>query len=130
MPATQDDVRRIALALPSTFEHPERFAFGVRAASAKGKPKDFVWVWLDRPDPKKGRVPNPAVIAVRVPDLEEKEALLAAEPDVCFTEPHYNGYPAVMVRLQKVGTRLLRELIEDAWRAAAPKSLRRDLYAT
>ena len=60
--ATQADVRRIALSLPATEQVAGRFAFGVRN---KGKLKDFVWVWMERVAPKKPRVPEPRVIAVR-----------------------------------------------------------------
>jgi hypothetical protein len=118
--ADQDDVRRIALALPETVENDDRFAFSVLN---KGKLKGFCWVWLDRPDPKKARVPNPAVVAVRVAGEGAKTELLAADPDVYFTEPHYNGYPAILVRLAAVGEDELRELLVDGWRLLAPKAL-------
>ena len=64
--ATQADVRRIALSLPGAEEAEGRFAFEVRN---KGKLKGFVWVWNERLEPKKPKVPNPGVIAVRVPNL-------------------------------------------------------------
>jgi len=118
--ATQADVRRIALTLPGTTEGTERFAFSVEN---KGKQKGFVWVWLERKDPKKARTPCPTVLAVRVRDQAEKAALLAGDPDVFFTEPHYNGFPAVLVRLPKVTRPLLRRLIVDAWRCQAPRKL-------
>jgi hypothetical protein len=81
--ATQADVRRIALALPGAEQARDRFAFSVRN---KGKLKAFVWVWMERVDPKKARVPNFDVIAVRVPSLAEKERLLAAKPTTLCTE--------------------------------------------
>ena len=118
--ATQADVRRIALTLPGTTEGTDRFAFSVEN---KGKQKGFVWVWLERKDPKKARTPCPTVLAVRVRDQAEKAALLAGDPDVFFTEPHYNGFPAVLVRLPKVPRALLRKLIVDAWRCQAPRKL-------
>jgi len=118
--ATQADVRRIALTLPGTMEGTERFAFSVEN---KGKQKGFVWVWLERKDPKKARTPCPTVLAVRVRDQAEKATLLAGDPDVFFTEPHYNGFPAVLVRLPKVPRALLRKLIVDAWRCQAPRKL-------
>ena len=118
--ATQADVRRIALTLPGTTEGTDRFAFSVEN---KGKQKGFVWVWLERKDPKKARTPCPTVLAVRVRDQSEKAALLAGDPDVFFTEPHYNGFPAVLVRLPKVTRPLLRRLIVDAWRCQAPRKL-------
>lgn len=60
-------------------------------------------------------------LAVKVLDLEDKEALLQSEPDVLFTTPHYDGYAYVLVRLEVVERGLLEELLEDAWRCAAPK---------
>lgn len=115
--ATQADVRRIALSLPQTEEATDRFAFSVRN---KDKLKGFVWVWLERVAPKKARVPNPGVIAVRVANLGQKELLLSADRAKFFTEPHYNGYPAVLVRLDAVSVADLEMLIEEAWRCQAP----------
>jgi hypothetical protein len=116
--ANQDTVRRIALSLPGVSEgRGEQFAFTVER---NRKPKGFVWVWLERTTPKKARVPNPEVLAVRVRDQAEKAALLAGDPDVFFTEPHYNGFPAVLVRLPAVTEAQLRELIVNAWRCFAP----------
>lgn len=118
--ATQADVRRIALSLPETVEESGRFAFAVRN---KDKLKGFVWVWLERIHPKKARVPQPKVIALRVASLDDKEFLLGLDPAKFFTEPHYNGYPAVLVRLPAVTARELRPLITEAWRCQAPKGL-------
>ena len=118
--ATQADVRRIALSLPETEQEANRFAFGVRN---KGKLKGFVWVWLERLTPKQPRVPNPDVIAVRVANLGVKDLMVSSEPSKFFTEPHYNGYPAVLVRLAEVDAGELRELITDAWRCQAPREL-------
>ncbi len=118
--ADQDTVRRIALTLPETVEATDRFAFSVLN---KGKAKGFVWVWYERVEPRKPRVPRPDVLAVRVADAGEKESLLAADPDKFFTEPHYNGFPAVLVRLAAVEEDELRELIVDAWRCQAPRAL-------
>jgi hypothetical protein len=115
--ADQDDVRRIALSLPGVAEERGRFAFTVQN---KGKAKGFVWVWLERIHPKKARVPCPSVLAVRVRDQAEKAALLAGDPDVFFTEPHYNGFPAVLVRLPAVTKAQLRTLVLEAWRCVAP----------
>jgi hypothetical protein len=118
--ADQADVRRIALALPETAEGADRFAFGVRHGA---KEKGFAWVWLERVEPKQPRVPNPEVLAVRVANEAEKHELIAADPAVFFTEPHYNGYPAVLVRLPAIGVAELTELLTDAWRCQAPKAL-------
>src|SRR3954447_24730567 len=64
---------------------------------------------------------NPDALVVRVIDLADREALLKGQPDVFFTTPHYDGSPAVLVRLEAVEPAQLAELIEDAWRVQAPK---------
>jgi hypothetical protein len=121
--ARQRDVRRIALSLPDTAESEERFAFSVRNGA---KEKGFAWVWMERVDPKQARVPQPEVLAVRVANAGEKEALIASDPETFFTEPHYNGFPAVLVRLPNIGVEELREVLTDAWRIQAPKALVRE----
>jgi hypothetical protein len=118
--ADQSDVRRIALALPDTSEAEDRFAFSVLN---KGKQKGFVWVWSERLEPKKPRVPRPDVLAVRVADRVDKEALLASDAETFFTDPHYNGFPAVLVRLPLIDVGELEELIFDAWCCQAPRAL-------
>jgi hypothetical protein len=118
--ADQQDVRRIALSLPETTESDTHFAFSVRN---KDKDKSFLWAWNERVHPKKPRVERDDVIAVRVVDQQDKAALLAADADVFFTEPHYNGFPAVLVRLPQVELAQLEELIVDAWRCQAPREL-------
>ena len=118
--ATQADVRRIALSLPAAEKVSDRFAYSVRS---KGKLKGFVWVWMERVAPKKPRVPNHGVIAVRVANLSEKERLLAADPATFFTEPHYNGFPAVLVRLDAVSVADLKRLLTEAWWCQAPVDL-------
>jgi len=122
--ANQDDVRRIASSLPSTTPWPKGFGFSVRNGN---KEKGFVWVWQERITPKKPRVPNPEVLAVRVADLDEKDALLALDPEKFFTEPHYSGFPAVLVRLRAVAAGELRALITAAWRCQAPRALADEL---
>jgi hypothetical protein len=118
--ANQDDVRRIALSLPGVREGTGQFAFSVEN---KGKQKGFAWVWLERVQPKKPRVPCAEVLAVRVRDQAEKAALLAGDPEIFFTEPHYNGFPAVLVRLPSVTLAQLRSLLVAAWRCQAPREL-------
>jgi hypothetical protein len=118
--ATQADVRRIALALPATEEGTERFGFSV---VDKGKPRGFAWVWMERVTPKKPRVPNPGVLAVRVANVAQRDAMIAAEPAKFFTEPHYNGFPAVLVRLDAVSVADLEVLLAEAWRCQAPRDL-------
>lgn len=115
--ATRADVRRIALSLPNTVEGEDHFAFSVRN---KGKLKGFVWVWMERVIQKKPRVANPGVIAVRVANLGQRDALLSAEPAKFFTEPHYEGFPAVLVRLEAVTVADLKVLLAEAWRCMAP----------
>ncbi len=108
------------MALPETSEGQDRFAFSVKSGS---KEKGIAWVWLERLEPKKARVPNPSVIGVRVANSAEKEALLASDDRKFFTEPHYNGFPAVLVRLAEIEADELAELITEAWRIQAPKAL-------
>lgn len=110
------------MALPGTEEGTDRFAFSVMN---KGKPKGFAWVWQERVDPKKPRVSNPGVLAVRVANNAQKDLILSSDRKKFFTEPHYNGFPAVLVRLKEVTVAELRVLIEDAWRCQAPKELTR-----
>jgi hypothetical protein len=122
--ATRSDIRRICLSLPGVRENPDRFAFEV---PNKGKLKGIVWVWMERVDPKKPRVPQPNVIAVRTANLDDKDFLIRAAPKKYFTEPHYNGFPAVLVRLAEVTARELRPLITEAWRSQAPAELKEKL---
>ena len=82
--ANQADVRRIALSLPQTEEAVDRFAFSVRT---KGKLKGFVWVWMERIEPKKPRVPQPDVIAVRVASLAEKDRHTRLGPNKSTSHP-------------------------------------------
>ncbi|GAB3926986.1 hypothetical protein GCM10027613_42020 [Microlunatus endophyticus] len=82
------------------------------------KPKKFLYSWRKRVDPRKPKVPQPDVLVVWVPELADKEALLASEPDKYFTEPHYDGYKAVLARIEAFNRAELEELIIDAWRLA------------
>jgi hypothetical protein len=113
---TQDDVRRIALSLPETTEDPNGFRFFVDG-------KQFTWAWMERLDPKRARVSSREVIAVRVAGEMDKQVLLDLDPGVFFTEAHYDGYPAVLVRLPVIDPHLLREILTRAWRSRAPKRL-------
>jgi hypothetical protein len=121
--ATRADVRRIALSLRGAEESKDYFAFSVMN---KGKAKGFAWVWLERLEPKKARVPNPGVLAVRVANNAQKDLILSSDTRKFFTEPHYNGYPAVLVRLKEVSVADLRMLLEEGWRCQAPKELLAD----
>jgi hypothetical protein len=119
--ATQDDVRRIARSLPGAREERGYFAFSV---ADKGKEKPFAWAWRERVHPRKARVPQPKVLVVRTSDLDQKDMLIASNPDVYFTEPHYNGYPAVLIRLEAIDLDELEVMVTDAWRCQAPRPLR------
>lgn len=117
--ADLDDVSHIVASLPeSTFERGEDDAV---AASVAGKA--FAFTWNQRVEPRKPRVVRPDVLAVRVAGEGAKQELVAADPEKFFTEAHYNGYPAVLVRLAAVDAEELRELLTDAWRTRAPRAL-------
>jgi hypothetical protein len=118
-----DDVRRIALALPETSEGESR---GLRRWLVKDK--GFVWERpLRRSDLEAlgDAAPDGPILGARVEHLMAKEALLADEPDVFFTTPHFDGYPAVLVRLERIAVEDLEELIVEAWLARAPARLAR-----
>ena len=67
--------------------------------------------------------PDGPILAVRVADLGEKEAVLAANRDAFFTIPHFDGYSAVLIQLRKASGTALREVITDGWLACAPPKL-------
>lgn len=120
--ATIDDVARIAMTLP---EVTEGTTFRNRAWKVAGK--NFAW---ERPFSKAdlrrfGEEPPPEepILAVRVEDLGEKEAVLAAHPGTCFTIPHFDGFAAVLITLPDVPEEELRELLTDAWLSRAPRPL-------
>ena len=119
--ASWDDVRRIALALPETREDTSReLAFW----TVKGK--GFVWERPLRKSDLKAlgdAAPGGPILGARVEHLVAKEALLADDPGVYFTTPHFDGYPAVLVRLGQIPVDELEELIVEAWLARAPKRL-------
>ena len=114
--ATREDLRRIAIALPQTTTDNDGFSYNVAG-------KAIAWTWLERIDPKKARVPNPDVVGVRVADESEKELLIEMDPSAFFTEPHYHGYPAILVRLAAVDVAMLETMVTNAWRLRAPKAL-------
>jgi hypothetical protein len=123
--ATWDDVRRIALALPETDESVSGHGYTQWRVKGKG----FVW---ERPL-RKGDIkalgdeaPDGPIVAARVADLGVKEALLAEDPGVYFTMPHFDGYPAILVRLEEIAVAELEELIVEAWLDRAPKRLAKE----
>jgi hypothetical protein len=117
-----DDVAAMALALPEVAEI-ERH--GHRPGSVGGK--GFAWVRpFSKADIKRygdAQPPVGPIIAVRVDDLAEKEAVLAGERTGFFTIPHFDGYAAVLIELPKVTKRAMREAIVDGWLSCAPRQL-------
>jgi hypothetical protein len=119
--ATWEDVRRIALTLPETAEQP---LHGLMSWRVRGKL--FVW---ERPLRQSDlaalgdAAPRGPILGARVEHLGAKEALLADDPAVFFTIPHFDGYAAVLVLLDVIEVDELEELIVDAWLARAPKRL-------
>ncbi len=119
--ATWDDVRRLALSLPETSERVAR-----ERASWRVRDKLFVWERPLRPADLRAlgdAAPEGPIMGARVEHLGAKEAILADEPGVYFTTPHFDGYPAVLVRLDRIPLPELEELIVDAWLCQAPKRL-------
>jgi hypothetical protein len=114
--ADADDVRRLALALPEV-EEIDCDGFDFRVAG-----KGFVWSYPERL-PGKPRVLRTDIAVLFVGDEAEKQALLLGEPHLFFTEPGYDGWPLVMLRLPRVDEDRLAELITDAWRMRAPEEI-------
>jgi hypothetical protein len=119
---TIDDAARTAAAMPQVSEV-ERH--GNRSWAVAGK----VFVW-ERPFSKADitrfgteQPPDGPILAARVADLGEKDAVLAAHPEAAFTIPHFDGYAAVLLTLDTTSPAVLQEVIEDAWLACAPPGL-------
>ena len=125
--ATWNDVRRFALALPHT---KERFLHSSTGWAVKDK--GFAWERpLRKPDLAAlgASAPKGAILAVRTADFEMKEVLLARDPGVYFTTPHFDGYPAVLVRLGRIAVSELKDIIIEAWLARAPERLAQEYLA-
>jgi len=121
--ATWKDVHRLARKLPETTEERrhEHAAWLVRGRA-------FAWERpLRKSDLEKlgAKAPKGEILAVRVADLVVKEACLAARAPACFTIPHFDGYPAVLVLLAKIKVSDLEELLVEGWLARAPKTVAR-----
>jgi hypothetical protein len=119
--ATWAQVSRAALALPLVEET------SPRAWKVKGKP--LAWERPLRPRDLEEVGDQGEVLGVRTADLDAKEAYLVEEPAVCFTTSHFQGYPAVLVRLRPLRAPLLRELLTEAWLAQAPRAAVREWRA-
>jgi len=123
--ANWEDVRRIALALPEARERLRDHRLAFWEVCGKG----FIWERPLRPADLRAlgdAAPTGPILGARVEHLIAKEALLADDPAVFFTTPHFDGYPAVLVRLDRIGVDELEELITEAWLARAPKRLARE----
>src|SRR4051794_4307145 len=113
-----DDVARLALAMPQASE---RLSRGLR----QWRVADKLFVWerpLRRPDLEAlgAAAPDGPILGARVEHLVAREALIADAPEVFFTIPHFDGYPAVLVRLERIGAPELEEVVVEAWLNRAP----------
>ena len=114
--ADAGDVRSLAMALPEV-EEIDCDGFDFRVGG-----KGFVWSYPER-TPGKPRVVRTDIAVLFVGDEAEKQALLLGEPELFFTTPGYDGWPFVMLRLERVDVERLAELITDAWRMRAPEEI-------
>ncbi len=119
--ATWEDVRRIALSLPEAHEQPMH-----DLAAWRVRDKLFVWERpLRRSDLRAlgDQAPAGPILGARVEHLVAKDALIADNPEVFFTTPHFDGFPAVLILLERIALDELEEVIVEAWLARAPKRL-------
>lgn len=122
--ATWDDVRRIVAGLPQTCER------GPGEWRVRDKP--LAWERPLRPKDLQElgpEAPDGPILAARVPDEGAKLALLADRPDVYFTTSHFNGYPAILLRLDAIDDAELTELLTEAWLDRVPKKMAREFLA-
>lgn len=111
----------MALTLPDTSE---RLSRDLR----QWRVHDKLFVWerpLRRSDLAAlgGEAPDGSILGARVEHLGAKEALIADDPTVFFTTPHFDGYPAILIRLEQIAVDDLHEVVVEAWLARAPKRL-------
>jgi hypothetical protein len=118
--AGADDVCRLAMALPHV-EEIDSDGFDFRVGG-----KGFVWSYPER-RPGRPRMIRTDIAVLYVGDEAEKQALLLGEPELFFTTPGYDGWPLVMLRLDRVSVGRLAELVTDAWRMRAPAALAGEL---
>jgi hypothetical protein len=88
--------------------------------------RDLLFVWERPLRPKEvqalgGAAPDGPIVAARVEHLGAKEALLGDDSSVYFTTPHFDGYPAILARLDRISAKDLDELVTEAWLVRAPK---------
>lgn len=108
----------------------ERPAFGSRAWRVRDKL--FVWERPLRQTDLRAlgdAAPDGPILGAKVEHLGAKEALLQSEPEIYFTTPHFDGYPAVLIRLPEIGVDELEEVVVEAWLAVAPKRLAQEYLA-
>jgi hypothetical protein len=120
--ATWEDVARACLALPETTEVTSR------EGRRQWRVRDKLFVWERPLRPRDlaelgASAPTGPVLGARVPDEGAKAALIAEEPDVYFTTSHFDGYPAVLCRLDRLDGEALTELATEAWACRAPRRL-------
>lgn len=109
---SEAEIRRVALSLPGAYER----ASYDGAPSFRTKPRMFAWI---RDDPR--------ALVLHVASIEDKESLIAAGPEVYFTTAHYDGYPAVLARIEAITDAEMTEMITESYRLRAPKTLVREL---
>jgi hypothetical protein len=116
-----EDVRRRALAMPEATEVVSR-------GNTQWRVKDKLFVW-ERPLRRSDlaalgdAAPDGPILGARVEHLVAKDAMIASDPEVFFTTPHFDGYPSILVRLERIEAADLDEVIVEAWLARAPPRL-------
>jgi hypothetical protein len=119
--ATWEDVRRLALSLPESEERTSR-------GHAQWRVREKLFVWerpLRNSDLRAlgADAPEGPILGARVEHVGAKEALIADDPGVYFTTPHFDGYPAILVQLERITADELEEVVVEAWLCRAPKRL-------